>query len=130
MDAALKRATGEHNQAWAEMQTYAQLMANPAGEGRLAELGAAYAEAEFRFEAAGGYELEPRLEAVLAGLGLADVPRQLPVEKLSGGQKTRLGLAGLLTRQPRLLLLDEPTNHLDVEALRCVALDPEEVLHG
>lgn len=117
VDAALKRATGEHHRAWADMQAYARLMANPAGEQRLSELAAAYAEAELRFEAAGGYELEARLEAVLTGLGLADVPRQLPVEKLSGGQKTRLGLAGLLTRQPQLLLLDEPTNHLDGEAL-------------
>ncbi len=117
VDAALKRATGEHSQAWADMQACARLMANPAGEPRLSELAAAYAEAELRFEAAGGYQLEARLEAVLTGLGLADVPRQLPVEKLSGGQKTRLGLAGLLTRQPQLLLLDEPTNHLDVEAL-------------
>jgi len=56
-------------------------------------------------------------EAMLAGLGLGNVPLDTPVANLSGGQKTRLGLARLLTRKPQLLLLDEPTNHLDIEAL-------------
>jgi ATP-binding cassette subfamily F protein 3 len=57
------------------------------------------------------------IEAVLAGLGLGDVPLESPVANLSGGQKTRLGLARLLAHRPQLLLLDEPTNHLDIEAL-------------
>jgi ATP-binding cassette subfamily F protein 3 len=56
-------------------------------------------------------------QTVLAGLGLADVPLKSLVAKLSGGQKTRLGLARVLLRRPQLLLLDEPTNHLDIEAL-------------
>lgn len=54
---------------------------------------------------------------VLARLGLNHLPPDLPVSALSGGQKTRLALAGLLIHRPRLLLLDEPTNHLDVEML-------------
>jgi ATPase subunit of ABC transporter with duplicated ATPase domains len=114
---ALARATGEHRRAWRDMQYYAKLMANPPDDSELSSLTEAYAEAEMRFETAGGYELEARLEAVVAGLGLAEAPRELPVERLSGGQKTRLGLAGLLIQQPQLLLLDEPTNHLDIEAL-------------
>lgn len=117
VDEALARATADHSQAWLDMQHYAQLMAKASDGSNLVEFTEAYAQAELRFEAHGGYQLESRLETVLAGLGLDDVPRQLPVEHLSGGQKTRLGLAGLLVRQPRLLLLDEPTNHLDIDAL-------------
>ena len=58
-----------------------------------------------------------RSPAVLAGLGLGDLPPDLPVQSLSGGQKTRLALAGMLLSAPQALLLDEPTNHLDLEML-------------
>jgi len=114
---ALAKGQAGHSQAWADMQGAAEAMAHATEAADLARLTTAYAQAEAQFEASGGYELEPRLEAVLAGLGLAGLPRELPVARLSGGQKTRLGLAGLLIRQPRLLLLDEPTNHLDIDAL-------------
>jgi len=77
----------------------------------------AYGEALSRFEALGGYAVEHRVEAVLAGLGLADVDPDEPVEQLSGGQKTRVALARVLLARPSALLLDEPTNHLDIEAL-------------
>jgi ATP-binding cassette, subfamily F, member 3 len=77
----------------------------------------AYGEALEQFEALGGYGFDLRMQPVLAGLGLQDVELETPVQQLSGGQRTRLGLARLLVAEPNLLLLDEPTNHLDIQAL-------------
>ena len=54
---------------------------------------------------------------ILGPLGLAELPLDMPVKHLSGGQKTRLMLAKVLLNDPHLLLLDEPTNHLDIEML-------------
>jgi len=54
---------------------------------------------------------------ILGPLGLAELPLDMPVKHLSGGQKTRLMLAKVLMNDPHLLLLDEPTNHLDIEML-------------
>src|SRR5947208_938224 len=85
----------------------------PAYESTLAAYAGALDEAE-RLDA---YEAPARLAAVLAGLGLAAFDEHTPVATLSGGQKTRLGLARLLLAQPDLLLLDEPTNHLAISAL-------------
>lgn len=66
------------------------------------------------------WDVEHRLDRVLAGLGLADLPRGRAVSTLSGGQRSRLALAVLLLRQPRALVLDEPTNHLDDAAAEFV----------
>ncbi len=58
-----------------------------------------------------------RREALLVAFGLDRIAFDSPVAHLSGGQKTRLLLAGVLLSEPRLLLLDEPTNHLDIAML-------------
>ena len=90
-------------------------LVDPANDPDLAM--AAYDTALASFEASGGYAAYDELVAVLAALGLADVPFNAPLANLSGGQKTRAGLAALLADRPDLLLLDEPTNYLDVDAL-------------
>lgn len=66
------------------------------------------------FERRGGYARRARRDSVLAALGFAERHDEA-VSRLSGGERTRLGLARLLMAQPDVLLLDEPTNHLDIE---------------
>ncbi|NUM44653.1 MAG: ABC-F family ATP-binding cassette domain-containing protein [Anaerolineales bacterium] len=78
---------------------------------------AAYGDALTRFEALGGYTVEHRLEQILTGLDLPLATHHSPLSNLSGGQRTRVGLARILLTQPNVLLLDEPTNHLDIQAL-------------
>ncbi|MGH7593017.1 MAG: ABC-F family ATP-binding cassette domain-containing protein [Gemmatimonadales bacterium] len=72
-----------------------------------------------RFQHAGGYAAEARVDAVLAGLGFDPVvARTREVSTLSGGERGRLALAGQLAAPADLLILDEPTNHLDLATAR------------
>ncbi|HET6315198.1 MAG TPA: ABC-F family ATP-binding cassette domain-containing protein [Chloroflexota bacterium] len=106
----LAEAQAEFTTAEADLQRAAESLTSGAD---LAHYDAALS----RFEALGGYERAARESAVLEGLELGRLHRDTPLRELSGGQKTRLGLATLLLEQPDVLVLDEPTNHLDVDAL-------------
>jgi len=65
------------------------------------------------------WTLPDRIEAALLRCGLeADI--RAPLSTLSGGQRTRAGLAALIFAEPDFLLLDEPTNNLDSDGRRAV----------
>ena len=107
------------------------------GDTRLAEVRAALAEAEARFEAdpddpdagmaiaqahadladAGEHDASARAQALILGLGFRVDELDNPVDSFSGGWRMRLQLARALMCPSDLLLLDEPTNHLDLDAL-------------
>ena len=78
---------------------------------------ASYGSLQMEFERRGGYMIDNRIRQTLEGLGFEDKDFHRPMNKLSGGQRTRAVLARLLLSEPNLLLLDEPTNHLDISAI-------------
>lgn len=79
-----------------------------------------YSAALERWLVSGAADLDERVPAVLADLGLdlgdADVAEML-MTSLSGGQAARVGLAALLLSRFDIVLLDEPTNDLDLDGL-------------
>ncbi len=86
---------------------------------QLQDLMSFYSEKQEIFEQGIGYEYQSKIRQVAAGLGFDEEDlSNLLVKNLSGGEKTRLGLARLLLKEPDLLLLDEPTNHLDLAAIQ------------
>ncbi len=115
----IARRTGSA-EATEAMDTAAAALADPDAGDAAAER---YSAALDRWLAAGAADLDDRIPAVLADLGLAvgsdedGVGTESLMTALSGGQAARVGLAALLLSRFDVVLLDEPTNDLDLDGL-------------
>jgi macrolide transport system ATP-binding/permease protein len=77
----------------------------------------AYADALDQAVAHDAWGADRRAAEAAERLGLGAIAPTRPIGTLSGGERTRLALATIMTTRPSCLLLDEPTNHLDDEAV-------------
>ena len=89
--------------------------AEPMSDDEMNKLLEEQAKLQDEIDAAGGWELDRKLEIAADALRLP--PWESKIELLSGGEKRRVALCRLLLSQPDMLLLDEPTNHLDAESI-------------
>ena len=92
-------------------------MSQEKDEEKLAEIMEEYTKKSDLFHQKNGYAIKSELEGTLTAMGFDREDFDKEIAVLSGGQKARVELAGLLLEKPDLLLLDEPTNHLDIKAI-------------
>ena len=98
-----------------EFEEISAKFSEPMDEDEMTALIEKQGELQEKIDAAGGWDLERKLEIAMDALRCP--PKDADVSKLSGGERRRVALCRLLLRQPDLLLLDEPTNHLDAESV-------------
>jgi len=102
------------------MEAAAALLADPGTAAPGGDTADTYSAALDHWLASGAADLDERLPAVLADLGLDSAairPESTPMTALSGGQAARVGLAALVLSRFDIALLDEPTNDLDLDGL-------------
>ncbi len=115
---ALEAAQQASPQHWRLKQTLGQLEAELTDAGKDTEHHLErYGELMDEYERLQGFAWESEVEKALTRMGMPAETWSIAYGDLSGGQKTRVRLAGLMVSQPKLLVLDEPTNHLDAESL-------------
>ena len=80
------------------------------------ELMLRYGNLQSYYEEHGGYEIDAKIRRVASGLNITHL-HESQWKDLSGGERTKVGIAQILIKPTDLLLLDEPTNHLDFKSI-------------
>lgn len=91
-----------------------QVLGSSAGDAGLLDK---YGKLLHYFEQLDGYSMEEAVQRVRTGLRIDETLAEIPFNKLSGGEQTRVMLGALILKKPDVLLLDEPTNHLDLASI-------------
>ncbi len=113
--ANVMEGVGETFRQLEEFNAISDKFAEPMDDAQMNTLLERQAQLQDAIDAAGGWELERKLEIAADALRLP--PWDAEITKLSGGEKRRIALCRLLLSAPDMLLLDEPTNHLDAESI-------------
>jgi energy-dependent translational throttle protein EttA len=113
--ATVMEGLGETFRQLQEFNEISERFAEPMDDEQMNALLARQAQLQDAIDAAGGWELERKLEIAADALRLP--PWETQIGTLSGGEKRRVTLCRLLLSAPDMLLLDEPTNHLDAESI-------------
>lgn len=109
----IEAATGQLNALREQLRDLETQMTQNLTDEAMTHILAQYGRVQEQFERRGGYDIDARIERIFAGLGISHIDENRPLNTLSGGERTRVALTGLLLCAPDLLILDEPTNHLD-----------------
>jgi energy-dependent translational throttle protein EttA len=113
--ATVQEGIGETFRLVEEFNRVSDRFAEPLEEEEMNALLEKQAKLQDAIDAAGGWELERKLEIAADALRLP--PWEAKIGTLSGGEKRRVALCRLLLSAPDMLLLDEPTNHLDAQSI-------------
>jgi energy-dependent translational throttle protein EttA len=113
--AAVMEGVGESFRQLERFNQISDKFAEPMSDDEMNALLEEQAKLQDALDAAGGWELERKLDIAADALRLPEW--DAIIGKLSGGEKRRVALCRLLLSAPDMLLLDEPTNHLDAESV-------------